>query len=977
MKFQVWVSMAILVNLATAQLTFSAGLIKEPSEKAQSIDREIEIRRTKLDTLSENDVLPKANLLREMCSIQLYASIDKLNLNHCEQYIELVANLVIASESETNIALSAHKKDLCRLASYNYVRGGEFVINGDRLGKLSPDYQRKLLETCQTNMVFAMANDTFTGESSFYLHRANTLFYILKEYSKASAFFKEIANDARSRISQVSSLDAQNLSHSWQFNSLVAAANFDYLSGNFDSALQLYLEADQIYLNSKGKGFFLSDSSPAGGYSSQVTLFRASSFATLRNNLATLKLKEGNLSDAENLLKNSIADFEQTAYGQLSNADSLALIEIASPLYTSLQNIYIERKDYVKALEVADRSRSLVFLRSLKGNRNIISPLGSISFDELQKLANEQKSTYIIYGIPDLPRYDYANFRTQENKLNIWVISPNGKLEFRSVDIASTLAQSSIEITNKLGSSSLLWIVVIISLFSTSVLIYIFRQKKLFTFVILTAGALVPVAFIVLGISSDSQTNSISKSRGNETNLTELTQATVSLLKTRGNAEQLNSKLACNLEDKCLQSLYLILIEPIKDLLPSDPEASVVFVPYRSIHSVPFSALKSPDGKYLIEKHTLSTVHSLQVLKFIHDSASNTARDSKNNQFLIVGNPIMPKLTFGLFGEPESIPQLPSAELEAKEIASLLSTTPLIGSDATVNNVVEKLFSSKYIHLATHGYLNFGQEGNSALAFTESKDEFGNTLKVLDVGIIEERRMLAEMVVLSACETGLGQETIEGNLGITRPFLVAGVPTVVSSLWSVPDASTSELMISFYKKLQNTSNKARALRQAMLETKTKFPEPLYWAGFTLTGLNEMPVTALSATNTVGQMGCANPYQSNELGGGAVDIVTADLESTASGFKMTLTLRGGNYGSPIVINFDDNLVVANARVYDDKYKMWGPWNLVAYDKTPWLISPDGKFEKRGMFIGSRTVCSFSGKVNFIGDSKIKLQGLLTR
>ena len=95
--------------------------------------------------------------------------------------------------------------------------------------------------------------------------------------------------------------------------------------------------------------------------------------------------------------------------------------------------------------------------------------------------------------------------------------------------------------------------------------------------------------------------------------------------------------------------------------------------------------------------------------------------------------------------------------------------------------------------------------------------------------------MTADLVVLSAGETGLGQITTDGVVGIARPFVAAGVPSVVISLWQVPDATTSELMIDFHKNLQARQNKAQALRQAMLTTMKKHPEPVNWAGFFLVG----------------------------------------------------------------------------------------------------------------------------------------------
>ena len=97
-------------------------------------------------------------------------------------------------------------------------------------------------------------------------------------------------------------------------------------------------------------------------------------------------------------------------------------------------------------------------------------------------------------------------------------------------------------------------------------------------------------------------------------------------------------------------------------------------------------------------------------------------------------------------------------------------------------------------------------------------------------------KLQAELVVLSACDTGRGKITGDGVIGLSRSLITAGVPSVLVSLWQVPDASTSFLMQEFYNNLQQGKlNKAQALRQAMLETRRQYPEPLSWAAFTLIG----------------------------------------------------------------------------------------------------------------------------------------------
>src|SRR5439155_11500639 len=96
--------------------------------------------------------------------------------------------------------------------------------------------------------------------------------------------------------------------------------------------------------------------------------------------------------------------------------------------------------------------------------------------------------------------------------------------------------------------------------------------------------------------------------------------------------------------------------------------------------------------------------------------------------------------------------------------------------------------------------------------------------------------LATDLVVLSACETGLGDVRIgEGVFGLRRAFVVAGAKTLVMSLWKVPDAQTQELMPDFYRRLQNGEPRAEALRQAQLSLKARHPDPYFWGAFICLG----------------------------------------------------------------------------------------------------------------------------------------------
>lgn len=201
---------------------------------------------------------------------------------------------------------------------------------------------------------------------------------------------------------------------------------------------------------------------------------------------------------------------------------------------------------------------------------------------------------------------------------------------------------------------------------------------------------------------------------------------------------------------------------------------------------------------------------------------------------LIVGNPTMPKIPPKIGETPQQLTPLPGAEREAKAIAKLFKTQPLIGNQATETKVTQRLPQARLIHLATHGLFDNVQGLNSGIALTpDSQNENGDGL--LTAGEILDLQLNAELVVLSACDTGRGRISGDGVIGLSRSLISAGVPSVLVSLWSVPDAPTAELMTEFHQNLQNNPDKATALREAMLKIMKKHPNPRDWAAFTLIG----------------------------------------------------------------------------------------------------------------------------------------------
>ncbi|MEH2077593.1 MAG: CHAT domain-containing protein [Nostoc sp.] len=273
-----------------------------------------------------------------------------------------------------------------------------------------------------------------------------------------------------------------------------------------------------------------------------------------------------------------------------------------------------------------------------------------------------------------------------------------------------------------------------------------------------------------------------------------------------------------------LQKLYQLLIESIASLLPTNPDEHVIFIPHDSLFLVPFVALQDKDGKYLIEKHTILTAPAIQVL----DLTRQQRQKVTGKDVLVMGNPTMPKVGI----PPVQLPPLAGAEKEALTIANLFKIKAITGKDATKAAFKQRLSTARIIHLATHGLLDDADKSiPSAIALTPTSNDDG----LLTPAEIVDLKINAELVVLSACDTGRGKITGDGVVGLSRSLITAGASSVIVSLWAVPDSPTSELMTEFYQQWQKNPDKAAALRNAMLITMKKHPQPRDWAAFTLIG----------------------------------------------------------------------------------------------------------------------------------------------
>ncbi len=197
----------------------------------------------------------------------------------------------------------------------------------------------------------------------------------------------------------------------------------------------------------------------------------------------------------------------------------------------------------------------------------------------------------------------------------------------------------------------------------------------------------------------------------------------------------------------------------------------------------------------------------------------------------------------GNAGEELRVPRLPFTRQEADRIIKMAgpqSSMEALDFRASLATATSpELGQYRYLHFATHGYLDSEQPELSAIVLALVDKNGRPQTGFLRANDIYNLKLPADLVVLSACQTGLGKEIRgEGIVGLTRGFMYAGVPRVIVSLWSVNDRATEELMAAFYEKLlKEKLTPAAALRQAqmtMLKSK-QWSAPYYWAAFVQQG----------------------------------------------------------------------------------------------------------------------------------------------
>ncbi|MFO1381188.1 MAG: CHAT domain-containing protein [Chitinivorax sp.] len=261
------------------------------------------------------------------------------------------------------------------------------------------------------------------------------------------------------------------------------------------------------------------------------------------------------------------------------------------------------------------------------------------------------------------------------------------------------------------------------------------------------------------------------------------------------------------------QTLYDRLLRPLEKDISGD---ELTLVPHSALHYLPFVALH--DGRhYVVEKFNARILPSASVLKYLRPAGSQNG-----GRMLIFGNPDL--------GDAKL--DLPDAQREAQAIARQAGNATLLLRRQASESAFRKL-APQYplIHIASHGQFASEAPLKSALLLSPEGGSDGR----LSVDKLYSLKLNADLITLSACETGLGKvNSGDDVIGLNRGFLYAGASSIVSSLWEVDDEATSMLMMSFYQQLRQ-HGKREALRLAQRETLARFPHPYFWSAFYLIG----------------------------------------------------------------------------------------------------------------------------------------------
>ena len=291
----------------------------------------------------------------------------------------------------------------------------------------------------------------------------------------------------------------------------------------------------------------------------------------------------------------------------------------------------------------------------------------------------------------------------------------------------------------------------------------------------------------------------------------------------RGTNENASSQDECD----ALKIMYEVIIAPTSQWITDD---ELIIVPDGSSFFIPYASLVDQHSRYLSETLRIRLAPSLTTLRLLTDCPEG---HHSTSGALLVGNPWVETVRFP--DKFDKLAPLPGAEEEVKIIGQILNIEPLIGKNATKDQVLSGLQSVSLVHIAAHGHVETGEiilSPNNASSKKPEEEDF-----LLSMADVLNAKLNAKLVVLSSCYTGRGKIKAEGVVGIARSFLAAGARAVITSLWEISDEATLVFMKHFYEQLMAGQSASKSLNQTMkwMQKTGDFSAVKYWAPFMLIG----------------------------------------------------------------------------------------------------------------------------------------------
>ncbi|XP_028401013.1 tetratricopeptide repeat protein 28-like [Dendronephthya gigantea] len=294
---------------------------------------------------------------------------------------------------------------------------------------------------------------------------------------------------------------------------------------------------------------------------------------------------------------------------------------------------------------------------------------------------------------------------------------------------------------------------------------------------------------------------------------------------------------ADNSSDKSiLRKLFDFLIQPIRDAVKGN---KLIVVPHGPLFFVPFSSLIDENGRYLSQSYSIQVTPSLHTLTLTKEHPDN----SDLGFALFVGNPKVGKVS--LYGTDFTPTDLPKAAEEVASLSKLFTARPFVKVEAKKQVILGLLSGASIIHIAAHSE---PKRGEIMLAPDLSLNEPSSSLPNPDSNLLSQNditsiSLQARLVVLSCSNTGKGEISPEGVIGIARSFLAAGARSVLAKLWDISDDATKEFMEALYGELLQETPVCEALRRVMnlfqQHEREDYRSYLIWAPFTLFGHDVM------------------------------------------------------------------------------------------------------------------------------------------